>query len=188
MESETILTLHSRFEQTARKESTSGVEFWRARDLQILLGYAQWRNFKPLIDKAMTACRTSGFEVGDYFARVRKMVGIGSETDREVEDWILTRYACYLIAQNGDPRKEQIAFAQTYFAVQTRKMEVIVRRIAETERVLARKKPADSEKVLAGVIFERLRNEKSFGVIRSKGDQALFGGRSTQRMKETLEI
>ncbi len=115
------------------------------------------------------------------------MVGIGSETGREVEDWILTRYACYLVAQNGDPRKEQIAFAQTYFAVQTRKMEVIVQRIAETERVLARKKLADSEKMLSGIIFERLRNEKSFGVIRSKGDQALFGGRSTQRMKEILD-
>jgi DNA-damage-inducible protein D len=177
--------LHS-FEGIAHREGE--VEYWLARELQELLGYTQWRNFLLVVDKAQEACRNAGQEVGDHFADVSKMVDLGSGAQREVEDVALTRYAAYLIAQNGDPRKEEIAFAQTYFALQTRKQELIEQRFAEIERLEARKRLSASEKELSGVIFERLRDQDSFARIRSKGDAALFGGRTTHDMKKQLGV
>ena len=188
MKIEFIQSLHAQFEQAVQTESETGVEFWRARDLQKLLGYTQWRNFEPVIEKAITSCQNSGSDPSDHFARARKTAPLASGAEREVADWLLTRYACYLVAQNGDVRKAEIAFAQTYFAVQTRKMEVIQSRLAERERLVARKKLSESEKHLSGLIYERLRDEKSFGKIRSLGDRALFGGNDTQLMKKKLGV
>lgn len=159
-----------------------------ARDLQEILGYAKWDNFSKVVIKAKTACMTSGYDESDHFLDVGKMVPVGSGADREIKDIMLTRYACYLIAQNGDPSKDAIAFAQTYFAVQTRKQEIIEQRLAEVERLQAHKKLTVSEKQLSGILFENLRNNQSFGRIRSKGDMALFGGKSTQQMKDKLNI
>lgn len=188
MDKEVIVRLHSSFEDMVRADSESGVEFWLARDLQALLGYAQWRSFSTVVDKAITACEKAGYNAKDHFAHARKMVDLGSGAKREVEDIALTRYACYLIAQNGDPSKDQIAFAQTYFAVQTRKQEIIEKRLAEAERVNARRHLTKSEKELSGVIFDRLRENQSFARIRSKSDTALFGGRTTQDMKDKLGV
>jgi DNA-damage-inducible protein D len=188
MDKQTVIKLHSSFEEMARKDVPDGPEYWLARDLQMLLGYAQWRSFSEVIDKAITACMTSGNDPKNHFAAARKMVDIGSGAQREVDDIALTRYACYLIAQNGDSNKEQIAFAQTYFAVQTRKQEIIESRLAEFERVSARKKLTQSEKELSGIIFERLGDGESFARIRCKGDMALFGGKSTQQMKNKLGV
>lgn len=171
-----------------RKFPDTGIEYWCARDLQMLLGYAKWENFAKVVDKAITACQTTGYDPKDHFLGIRKMVDLGSGAKREIDDIALTRYACYLIAQNGDPAKEPIAFAQTYFAVQTRKQELIEKRLAEAERLSARKRLTQSEKDLSGIIFERLRKNESFGRIRSKGDKALFGGRSTQDMKTKLSV
>ena len=188
MDKEIVVRLHSSFEDMVRKFPNTGVEFWCARDLQFLLGYAQWKNFAKVIDRAITACQTAGYDPKDHFAGISKMVDLGSGAKREIQDIALTRYACYLIAQNGDPAKEQIAFAQTYFAVQTRKQEIIVKRLAEAERVSARRKLTRSEKELSGIIFERLHDDESFGRIRSKGDMALFGGRTTRDMKNRLGV
>ena len=171
-----------------RRSPDKGTEFWCARDLQMLLGYAQWRRFADVIDKAITACENAGCDPKDHFAHIGKMVDLGSGAQRQIDDIALTRYACYLIAQNGDPAKEQIAFAQTYFAVQTRKQEIIEQRLAEAERINARRKLTHSEKELSGVIFDRLRDNESFGRIRSKGDMFLFGGRTTQDMKNRLRV
>jgi DNA-damage-inducible protein D len=154
----------------------------------MLLGYARWENFAQVVERAITSCETAGFDPRDHFRDVTKMVDLGSGSQREIADIALTRYACYLIAQNGDPAKDQIAFAQTYFAVQTRKQEIIEQRLAEAERVNARKKLTTSEKELSGIIFDRLGNNESFGLIRSKGDRALFGGRTTQEMKDKLKV
>jgi len=186
MNKQIIHQLHSDFERCAHVDEATGVEYWFARDLQKLLGYAQWRNFEPVIEKAIAACVNAGENPGDHFARARKMVDIGSGAQKEVDEIALTRYACYLIAQNGDPRKTEIAFAQSYFAVQTRKMELVEKRLEEVERLEARKKLSESEKQLSSIIFERLQDDKSFGRIRSKGDTALFGGLSTQEMKKRL--
>jgi DNA-damage-inducible protein D len=156
MNREIVIRLHSSFESMVQTFPDAETEFWCARDLQMLLGYAKWENFAKVIDKAITACQNSGYDPNDHFLGIRKMVDLGSGAKREIVDIGLTRYACYLIAQNGDPAKEQIAFAQTYFAVQTRKQEVIERRLAEAERVSARRKLTQSEKELSGIIFERL--------------------------------
>ncbi|MGW8256939.1 MAG: DNA damage-inducible protein D [Thermoguttaceae bacterium] len=188
MKKELIVQLHASFEQLIHVEEKSGVEFWLARDLQEVLGYQTWRSFEQVVQKAISACQNSGYNPNDHFAEISKMVPLGSGAQREVGDYMLTRYACYLIAQNGDPSKAPIAFAQTYFAVQTRKQELIEKRLAEVERLSARKKLTASEKELSGIIYERVGNEKSFGRIRSRGDQALFGGHTTQQIKDRLGV
>ena len=186
MKKELVTRLHRNFEDHAHHED--GVEFWLARELQELLGYSKWENFEQVIAKAKIACTNSGYNVADHFPDVRKLVEIGSKSTRQINDLALTRYACYLIAQNGDPRKDEIAFAMTYFAVQTRKQEIIEQRLGEVERLQAREKLTLSEKELSRVIFERCADERSFGRIRSQGDQALFGGETTQGMKVRLDV
>jgi len=186
MKSEHIQTLTSTFEAHAQ-QTEGGVEYWLARDLQHLLGYDEWRNFNTPISKAKTACEISGHHVPDHFVDVNKMVDLGSGSRREVDDIMLTRYACYLIAQNGDPRKQEVAFAQTYFAIQTRRAELIEQRLLETERIAARRKLSTTEKELSQVIFEQAGGNDDFAIIRSKGDQALFG-RTTQAMKAQWKV
>ena len=187
MKTELIQTLTETFEGHAQKTET-GVEYWLARDLQHLRGYAEGRNFSnSALAKAKIACEVSGYPVANHFVDVNKMVDLGSGSQREIEDIILTRYACYLIAQNGDPRKPEIAFAQTYFAIQTRRAELIEQRLLEAERVSARKKLSATEKELSDVIFEQTGGNNDFALIRSKGDQALFG-KSTQAMKAQWKV
>jgi DNA-damage-inducible protein D len=186
MKTDLIHTLTGTFEAHAQ-QTDNGVEFWLARDLQHLLGYTEWRNFTVAISKAKTACEMSNHPISDHFVDVNKMVDLGSGSQREVDDIMLTRYACYLIAQNGDPRKQEIAFAQTYFAIQTRKAELIEQRLFEAERVCARRKLTATEKELSDVIYEQTGGNQNFGLIRSKGDQAMFG-KSTQAMKSKWKV
>ena len=186
MKSDQIQTLTVTFEANAQR-TEGGVEFWLARDIQHLLGYSKWDNFLNVVSKAKTACEVSEHRISDHFADVGKMVGLGSGSQREVDDIMLTRYACYLVAQNGDPKKQEIAFAQTYFAFQTRKAELIEERILEMERVCARQKLCVTEKELSNVIYEQTGGNDNFALIRSKGDQALFG-KSTQAMKAHWKV
>lgn len=187
MKTELVHSLTSNFEACAQR-SEIGVEFWLARDIQHLLGYSEWRNFVTVINKGKTACEVSGHTVADHFVDVNKMVDLGSGSQRDIDDLMLTRYACYLIAQNGDSRKQEIAFAQTYFAVQTRKAELIEQRLLDAERVSARKKLSATEHELSEVIFEQVGgSNQDFAVIRSKGDHALFG-KSTQAMKSQWKV
>ena len=186
MKKEIITQLKKTFENYAKE--ANGVEFWYARDLQKLLGYAEWRKFQGAIEKAKEACKNSNFNIQDHFVGAAKMVKIGSETHREIDDILLTRYACYLIAQNGDPRKDEIAFAQSYFAIQTRKQELIEQRIALQDRLQARNKLITAETELSKLIYERGVDDQGFARIRSKGDEALFGGHDTKQMKQRLYI
>jgi len=180
MSTDMISRLHPRFEEMVHTQD--GIEFWYARDLQVLLGYSEWRNFLSVIEKAREACRSSKYPEIDHFVDVNKMVSIGSGSKRQINDIKCTRYACYLIAQNGDPRKEEIAFAQSYFAVQTRKQELIEEHIRLSERLHARKKLTESETELSRNLYVRGVTDTGFARIRSRGDAALFGGRSTQDM------
>ena len=166
----------------------NGLEFWFARDLQVLLGYAKWENFLNVIEKAKEACRNSGVKVEDNFADTVRAINMPNGGIKEVDDMFLTRYACYLIAQNGDPAKEQIAFAMIYFAIQTRRQEILEKRINDFERIQAREKLSISEKKLSGVVYERGVDSSGFAIIRSKGDQALFGGYTTNEMKRKFNI
>ncbi|PSL49312.1 DNA-damage-inducible protein D [Chitinophaga niastensis] len=186
MKKELIEALFEQFEQACYVHQN--IECWSARELQVILGYTQWRNFSKVIEKAKISCETSGLAVSDHFADVSKMVDVGSDAKRELQDLALTRYACYLIAQSGDAQKAPIAFAQTYFAVQTRKQEIIEKRLLDIARVNAREKLSRSEKTLSGIIYERGVDEKGFANIRSKGDQALFGGFNTRDMKKKLQV
>ena len=188
MDKKTISTMKKMFDDIMHTTEDGTVEFWYARELMGCLGYTTWRRFKDAINRAMESCKSAEIEVSDHFADAVKMVEIGSNAVRDVDDIMLTRYACYLIAQNGDPRKEEIAFAQSYFAVQTRKQELIEERIAYIQRTEARGKLRESEKRLSQNIYERGVDDAGFGRIRSKGDQALFGGISTQEMKEKLGV
>ena len=186
MRTDLVHALTETFEGHAQ-QTDGGIEFWLARDLQHLLGYTKWDNFLNVVSKAKTACEVSGHPVADHFADVGKMVDLGSGSQREVDDMMLTRYACYLVAQNGDPKKQEIAFAQTYFAIQTRRAELIEQRLLDAERVFARKKLTETEKELSQVIYEQTGGNQDFALIRSKGDQALFG-KSTQAMKAKWNV
>lgn len=186
MKKEIIIRLHKRFEDFVHTEN--GMEYWLARELQDLLGYTKWENFLVVIGKAKLACEVTKQAIDNHFPDVGKMVDLGSGSQRKVDDIKLTRYACYLIAQNGDPRKEEIAFAMNYFAVQTRKQELVEERISQWERLQAREKLTVSEKELSHLIYERGIDERGFGRIRSKGDEAFFGGVTTQGMKDRLAV
>ncbi len=186
MKQEIVTRLHKDFESYSQHED--GVEFWYARDLQSLLGYTEWRNFYAVIEKAKTSCLTAKHEVADHFVDVNKVIEAGKGAEHQISDIKLTRYACYLIAQNGDPRKEEIAFAQTYFAVQTRKAEIIQQRLKELRRVEERKNLSKTEKRLAGIVFERGVDSTGFARMKSQGDQVLFGGASTREMKRKLGV
>ena len=188
MDKKRIEQAKQQFDLVLHKDDESDVEFWYARELMVLLGYERWENFDKAIQRAMDSCEVSGIAVENHFREVTKMVPLGSGSKRSVKDYMLTRYACYLIAQNGDPRKEEIAFAQGYFAVQTRKQELIEERIALIERTEARERLRESEKRLSQNIYERGVDDAGFGRIRSKGDQALFGGYTTQQMKNRLGV
>ena len=186
MEKQLITKLNSSFEEYAYEQDS--IEYWLARELQELLGYADWRNFLNTIDKAKESFKTSGEAVSDHFVDVTKTIPMPKGASKDVPDIMLTRYACYLIAQNGDPKKEQIAFAQSYFAIQTRKQELLEERIRLIERLQAREKLAVAETELSKNIYERGVDNKGFAVIRSKGDWALFGGHDTSAMKRKLCI
>lgn len=188
MDTSKVTKLTKSFNAVVQQIPNGTTEFWFARDLQDLLGYSEWRNFLKVIEKAKDSAHSVGATVQNHFVDVNKMVQIGSGAGRPIEDIMLTRYACYLVAQNGDPRKEPIAFAQTYFAVQTRKQELIEERILLQERLQARQKLTESETELSRNIYERGVDDQGFGRIRSKGDAALFGGNTTGQMKNKLEI
>jgi DNA-damage-inducible protein D len=186
MKKEQIAALFQQFEQAAYHYNS--IECWSARELQEVFHYSEWRNFLKVIEKAKIACEAAGEAVSDHFVDNNKMIDLAKGAQREVEDVALTRYACYLVAQNGDSSKPSVAFAQTYFAVQTRKQEIIEQRLLEVDRVTAREKLTKSEKKLSGILFERGVDSAGFAIIKSKGDQALFGGFTTADMKRKLGV
>lgn len=191
MDIQRINQYKSSFDSIAKEitdEHGESIEVWYARELQTLLGYARWENFVVAINRAIDSCKTQGVSVDDHFREVTKMVSLGSGAQRTVQDFMLTRYACYLIAQNGDPKKEEIAFAQSYFAVQTRRAEIIEERLNLLSRLETRERLRASEKQLSQNIYERGVDDKGFGRIRSKGDAALFGGKTTEQMKIRLGV
>nr|WP_296832448.1 DNA damage-inducible protein D [uncultured Marvinbryantia sp.] len=188
MDEKKIGRLKKLFDDIIHKSEDGAIEFWYARELQPLLGYSRWENFELVIKKAMISCENAGGNVNDHFRGVTKMIKLAKNAERGIKEYVLTRYACYLIAQNGDVRKDEIAFAQSYFAVQTRKQELIEDRIKLIERLNAREKLRESEKRLSQNIYERGVDDAGFGRIRSKGDQALFGGFTTKDMKERLRV
>ena len=191
MDIQKIYQYKSAFDLIAKEikdDDGNTIEIWYARELQQQLGYARWENFVVAIGRAFESCKTLGINVDDHFREVTKKVRLGSGSERQVQDFMLTRYACYLIAQNGDPKKEEVAFAQSYFAVQTRKAELIEERLNEIARLSTRERLRASEKQLSRNIFQRGVDDRGFGRIRSKGDQALFGGLTTEQMKLRLGI
>ena len=191
MDIQRINQYKSSFDSIAKEitdDSGESVEVWYARELQTLLGYARWENFVVAINRAIDSCKTQGVSIDDHFREVTKMVSLGSGAQRPVQDFMLTRYACYLIAQNGDPKKEEIAFAESYFAVQTRRAEIIEERLSLLSRLDTRERLRASEKQLSQNIYERGVDDKGFGRIRSKGDAALFGGKTTEQMKVRLGV
>jgi DNA-damage-inducible protein D len=191
MDIQKIYQYKSAFDLIAKEikdDDGNTIEIWYARELQKQLGYARWENFVVAIGRAFESCKTLGINVDDHFREVTKKVQLGSGSERQVQDFMLTRYACYLIAQNGDPKKEEVAFAQSYFAVQTRKAELIEERLNEIARLSTRERLRASEKQLSRNIFQRGVDDRGFGRIRSKGDQALFGGLTTEQMKLRLGI
>lgn len=185
MKTQEIKELFEQFEAVAAEYE--GVECWSAREMQILLGYSKWENFEKVIQKAKDACINAGEEVIYHFPDVRKTIPMPKGAQKEIDDILLTRYACYLIAQNGDSRKEQIAFAQNYFAIQTRRAELVEKRLLENERIKAREKLSQTEKQLSGVLYERGVDSQGFAIIRSKGDQALFR-LNTQSLKKKMGV